>query len=394
MSASRNHYFFAVDPEGNQLPYVDELQQFKMESREVVVFRSMNGKQDAMSNDFTTPELPLYRTNAEEGDYELSMWISTGGSADAISVNQTYNEDPEMGRWIRTKDFRIALSLAIDRNEMNDSQFLGLGTPQNWVPHPETPYFPGSDTQMLDAVRDLDRAKLILDGLGLVDTDGDGFRNRLDGTGNLVLHFGTGNPGHVSRQFELTELMAKQLNEAGLEVTFRPEPHHRNARANTAYFSQNSTFYQANPWAVFWGECCVLRPGNRMAPLIGMWYQTGGTDGMSPDIVDETYQPLAPAGNYPADPSGKIMELQNMWDEGVQYGTYDPKRIKLGKDIFTILAEYKFHIGTVGFTSNFRGVMMNRKNFNNVPSLHIADMTGNHNETYAFTDGRDNLHHE
>jgi peptide/nickel transport system substrate-binding protein len=392
--ATRNHYFFGVDPEGNQLPYADEVTQIKMESREVAVFRSMSGNQDASAQVFTSPELPLYKANEEEGGYRIYLWVSTGGSDDAISINQTFNDDTEMGRWIRTKDFRIALSLALDRVKINDLVFLSLGTPQNWVAHPQTPYYPGMDVAMKDAVRDVARASQILDGLGLVDTDGDGFRNRLDGTGNLVLHFGTGAPGGTQRNFEITELMAEQLNEVGLAVTFRPEPHHRNARANTAYFSQNPTLYQANPWAVFWGECCVLRPGNRMAPLIGKWFQTGGTEGMSPDVADPTYLPLAPTGNFPADPSGKIRELQDTWNQGVAYATYDPRRIEMGKSIFTTLAEDKFHIGTVAFTSNFRGIMLNRTNFNNVPALHIADMTGEHNETYYFVDGRDNLHNE
>ena len=42
----RNHYFMGVDPEGNQLPYIDGQILIRTEDRTASVFRAMNGEND------------------------------------------------------------------------------------------------------------------------------------------------------------------------------------------------------------------------------------------------------------------------------------------------------------------------------------------------------------
>ena len=59
--------------------------------------------------------------------------------------NQTYKGDPEMGKLMANKDFRIALSHAINRDQIKESVFLGLGEARQGVPAPWHPYFPGDE---------------------------------------------------------------------------------------------------------------------------------------------------------------------------------------------------------------------------------------------------------
>ena len=103
----------------------------------------------------------------ESGDYSIYGWPSLGGADLGFHMNQTYNVDPEIGRLVRTKDFRIAFSHALDRNAINETAQLGLGVIQNRVPHPSTPYNPADDElTQLYMERDLDKANMLLDGIG------------------------------------------------------------------------------------------------------------------------------------------------------------------------------------------------------------------------------------
>ena len=128
---SANPYFFQVDPEGNQLPYVDGFMTIKVESREVGVFRSMAGETDAYAAIFQIQEIPLYRSNAEKGDFSIKIWPITGPQDVGYAVCQTCNQDPELGKWLRTRDFRTAISYAMDRDSINETLYLGFGTPKN-----------------------------------------------------------------------------------------------------------------------------------------------------------------------------------------------------------------------------------------------------------------------
>ena len=97
-----NPYWIAVDPDGNQLPYVDDILALGVESREVAVFRAIAGETDATTKTFHLGELPLYAYNMEEGDYSIYKWSNVGGMDLSLGLNQTWNEDPELGRWLRT----------------------------------------------------------------------------------------------------------------------------------------------------------------------------------------------------------------------------------------------------------------------------------------------------
>ena len=136
----RNPYFFQVDPAGNQLPYVDAFTKFKVESRDVAVFRTMAGETDAYTRAFQLGDLPLLQANAENGGYQVFLWPSTGGNDVGLHMNMTYNVDPEIGMWIRTPDFRKALSLGVNRSQINEVMFHGLGTD------------PGMDTSPRDSL--------------------------------------------------------------------------------------------------------------------------------------------------------------------------------------------------------------------------------------------------
>ena len=363
----------------------------------MAVFRGMGGESDATTVPYSVSELPLYQANMEKGDYSIYSWPALGGSDALFTVNQTYNDDPEIGRLMRTKEFRIALSLAIDRVAIHDTVFLGLGTPGNAVAHPSTKYFPGEKWVTLDTEFDPDRANAILDSLGLIDTDGDGIRNRagdLTGrSGNLELFMGVPVGGHVAdRLLDLARLVQERWSKVGIKLDWKQDERSYVAlRKNILYLGVSGGWGGANPWQGGSASMTPTESGSYLGPLIGEYFEYFGKRGMGPTGPDPAYLPLAPEGTYPADSTGKLLYMQNIWSEGRSYPDDHPRRIEIGRELYRTAAEEKHAFGIVGFSGNQWGTMITRNNFRNVPKHHAAATLGFFHETYYFEDGVDNF---
>ena len=385
----RNPYFFQVDPAGNQLPYVDAFTKLKVESRDVAVFRTMAGETDAYTRAFQLGDLPLLQANAENGGYQVFLWPSTGGNDIGLHMNMTYNVDPEIGKWIRTPDFRKALSLGINREQINEVMFHGLGTIQAWIPHPETPYYPGAQWASVDISYDPVTANKILDDLGLTAKDSEGYRTRADGTGPLELSIAFPN----DESAKIAPMIQQMWRDIGVKLTLdTTSVYYQIMRNDTGYMALHTDFsaYHADPWMIGWNRVTPVTTSAQIAAAIGLYFQTQGAEGMAPGS-NPAFMPAAPPNNYAADPSGNLMMLQDIYVKGRSLPRFSPERVELGKQIFQTNVEEKYTIGTIAFTATRRGVMVNRKNFRNVPELHIRDKYGFWTETYYFENGIGNF---
>ncbi len=385
----RNPYFFQVDPAGNQLPYVDAFTKIKVESRDVAVFRTMAGETDAYTRAFQLGDLPLLQANAENGGYQVFLWPSTGGNDVGLHMNMTYNTDPEIGKWIRTADFRKALSLGINREQINEVMFHGLGTIQAWIPHPETPYYPGAQWAGVDISHDPVTANRILDELGLTSKDSEGYRLRADGMGPLTLSIAFPN----DESAKIAPMVQQMWRDIGIKLALdSTSVYYQIMREDTGYMALHTDFsaYHADPWMIGWNRVTPVTTSAQIAAAIGLYFQTQGAEGMAPG-PNSAFMPAAPPNNYAADPSGNLMMLQNIYVEGRKLPRFSPERVELGKQIFQTNVEEKYTLGTIGFTATRRGVMVNRKNFRNVPELHIRDKYGFWTETYYFENGIGNF---
>ena len=109
----------------------------------------MNAETDWSRWNLLTSEMPLYLASSEKGDYSVLKHDSSDGSDTSMVVNQEFTVDSEIGHLLRTEDFRIAMSMGWNQVGMNQAVAAGLGTPQNMVPHPTTPYFPGEASRVI-----------------------------------------------------------------------------------------------------------------------------------------------------------------------------------------------------------------------------------------------------
>ncbi len=141
----RNPYYFAVDSEGNQLPYIDEVRFNFFADKEGLNLAAVSGEIDMQGRHINMSSYTVLKENEDTGNYRVVTWPSFGGSDAVLIFNQTYDANEELGELFRTKDFRIALSHAIDREAIKELAFFGLGEARQGVPAPFHPYYPGDE---------------------------------------------------------------------------------------------------------------------------------------------------------------------------------------------------------------------------------------------------------
>lgn len=388
-----NPFYMGVDPHGQQLPYINELDAPTVENREVAVFRIMKGEGDGPTGrGLQVGELPLYHQNMERGNFNVGGRRGISGSDNMTQINHSYVADPEIGRLLRTRDFRYALSMAIDRTSINETAFLGLGQPQNSVPHPRTPYYPGDQWRTFKAVpQDLAGAGKLMTKMGY-SKNSDGFYERLDGTGVLTLNWNArnerGNPGN-----QVATLTAKDWEKLGIAVKITEQAYNPAYASGEAYFSNpNYQHYDHSPWWVDWSAGWAMYGDRGPIPCAGQYYYTGGEEGCAPNggnaEFTDVYGSQAPAGAYAADIAGVITRQQELRTEGAAISFFDPRRKEIGVELFKTNIENMNHLNAVGFHPF--GIVIWRANLRNQPTCCV----GSYGDTsiHYFEDGRDNVH--
>ena len=142
-SMERNPYFWAVDTAGNQLPYIDRITMTLAENAEVANLRAIAGEYDIQERHMHLAKLPVFLENAKKGNYTVHLDPGLNGTDAAIHVGNSYEGDPEIAKLLRNKDFRHALALGIDRDQLNEAFWLGVGSPGSVAPAPGHHLQPG-----------------------------------------------------------------------------------------------------------------------------------------------------------------------------------------------------------------------------------------------------------
>ena len=212
---TRNPYYFKVDTEGNQLPYLDRINFAVLNEGSEMVLRAMNGEIDFQDRNINAlSQKPIYLENAEKGGFHLVDEIPASMNTMVLMFNQEAN-DTALRDIFRNRDFRVAMSHAIDRQEIIDAVYVGVGQPYQAAPRPESKYYDEEyATQYLEY--DPDTANAMLDAIGLDKRDGEGFRLRPDGK-RLSINvetFDTARPDWVDQ----LEIIKQQWVKVGVDL--------------------------------------------------------------------------------------------------------------------------------------------------------------------------------
>ena len=193
----RNPYYFKVDPEGNQLPYISTLKERFWGDQEGHLMLMMTGEIDYESWNVGIGNWPALKKNEEKSNFDLwiggDCWV---GYAD-YWLNETYDLDPELGEIFRDARFRQALSLAMDRDELVEKLGLGHGEPMQATAWKYSSYYK-EEWGKAYADYDVKRANALLDEMGLDKRDDEGFRTKLSGDSlTIVIECHAQNPFYV-----------------------------------------------------------------------------------------------------------------------------------------------------------------------------------------------------
>ena len=344
----RNPYYYVVDTAGNQLPYIDKVQLTLAENPEVINLRAIAGEFDFMERFMDLAKLPVFLENAERGGYRVRLDPGFNGADSQLYFNLAYTRDPEIRKWFQNVDFRRALSLGIDRGQLNDAFWLGLGVVSSTIPASIIPESPGEAYRLTWIALDPKKANAMLDAIGLSKKDKDGFRLRTDNGQRLRLQIDVAQtltptwPQQVEmivQQWKAIGIWADaKLFERSLFYT-----RVRNDDNQMSIFSNNGTeALYLLPSAVLPADPSSSQGGVGHAK----WYSSNGATGLKPE-------------------SAEMLSAYAMLREAVSLP--EAERNKKAQEIWKIAVDQVWSIGLVGQSPNYMGTRVVNLKLENVP---------------------------
>ncbi|MCF7889937.1 ABC transporter substrate-binding protein [Candidatus Bipolaricaulota bacterium] len=214
ITLTRNPHYYKVDPRGTQLPYLDRYRVVKVKDNDVEFVKFRSGE-----TDFLRPQIrdmPYLLSHRDEENWNLI----TGRGAQSAPLNAdflTFNwntQQEALNELFREPDFRRAVSLAIDAEEIVREVFNGFGQLQYGPISRLSPYHNSNMEDVLPARFSPETAREILDGLGFKDRDEDGIREL--NNGNPVRFSILVNQENRARN-QMAEIIAGDLQKIGLK---------------------------------------------------------------------------------------------------------------------------------------------------------------------------------
>lgn len=271
-----NPYYFKVDSSGQQLPYIDNVHE-RFLNADLQVLAVLNGEIDFKAQGPGLSDLPTYRENEQKGKYTVHLPAGSIGPSFAFNITHA---DPKLRAVYGDLRFRQAVSHAMNRAEMNEVMYFGLGVPSQALPSDLSFQKPEDRKYMIEY--DPDRANALLDEMGM-KRGADGFRTYPDGSPFTILW-------EYSGQFaspEFVKLMSDYLKAIGLNVNAKEltsEATRENAKAERSDINME--------WDVPYEPTLIANIGlytpyySDISPLFGVkwrqWHETKGAQGEEP----------------------------------------------------------------------------------------------------------------
>jgi len=344
----RNPYYYMTDTAGNQLPYIDHRDRILVESGEILVARTLAGEATHSSWFLPLADFPLLKQNEAQGNYTAMLATETRASEYGMCFNYTH-KDPVLKEMFNDIRWRKAMSHALNRDEINELQFLGIGVTRQPIMDPSASFYEEGIDQYYTE-HDPDLANDLLDEMGLQWDANKEWRLRPDGAPiTLQLNYYTGFSGGP----EISELIKGYWKVLGVDVRIKP--------MDRDFYQQ---FMQANDhdmgvWAIGGSSELYsrrnapirLRPPwhwPQSAPIGGTqwynWYESKGQEGEEPPEI--------------------IQRLYDLVDQWLAEARGTERYLELGREILQINAENVWLIGTIGLVP--RAVVLSN-DLRNVP---------------------------
>jgi peptide/nickel transport system substrate-binding protein len=364
----RNAYFHRVDANGLQLPYIDRWI-MGIAATKLIPAKVGTGDSDLQAHALAFNNATFLKESEKRNDYTLRLWRTARGSQIALFPN--LNTTDEAWRpLVRDPNFRRALSLAVDREDINDSVYFGMAIESNNTVLPASPLYDEKYTTKW-ATFDPDKANKLLDGMGLTKRNDDGIRLLPNGAPmELILE----SASEQGEQADVLQLIGESWYEIGIKL------HSRILQRETF---RNRVFSGATVMSAWSGlENGVpgphsspdeLAPTSQMQyhwPKWGQHYETGGKAGSPIDLTE----------------AKELSALNAAW----MRATSPEQKQGIWKEMLDIYCDQVFSIGTV--SGILQPVVVSNR-LRNVPEEGIYNWDpGSHfgiyrPDTFWFADG-------
>jgi peptide/nickel transport system substrate-binding protein len=344
----RNPYYWAVDTEGNQLPYLDYAEMERLQDIQTYHAKIVTGDFDYAVGNASVLNYAVYQASEQAGDYRVLRWSSGRGGENFFQVNMNYGSQ-EMQTLHQDPRYRQALSIAINREEMNQVLFFGAAVPRQMTVLSTSKYFKQEYADAW-AQYDVELANSMLDELGL--TWNDGQTQRLLPSGEPIAYDFDYFNGEGPKT-EILELISSYWRAVGIHVQGTPV-----TRQLLAPRIDNNE----EPMSMWHGDAST----DILLPVDPKWVT--GKDGDECSIAPLWNQYWETDGEIGEEPAEFYAEARNNWRQFAE--TLDPE---MAATILQSQADNVWSIGTCGDTP-WPFVVKNR--VGNVPETGIHTWDG------------------
>jgi peptide/nickel transport system substrate-binding protein len=339
---TRNPYFHRVDSKGRQLPYIDQVI-VNVAGAQIIPGKAGAGESDLQARYVHFSDYTFLKSGEARNNYDVRLWKTASGAHFALFPNLNAN-DPQWRKLFRDVRFRRALSLAINRYEINQVVYFGLTLEGNNTILPASPLY-RPEYRKKWANFDLKRANALLDSIGLTKRDDRGVRLLPDGRPMEII---VETAGEDTEQTDILQLIHDTWLSAGIKLYSRPSQ--REVLRNRIFTGETlisvwSGLLNGLPTAAASpGELAPTNQIHLQWPKWGQYYQTSGAVGETPDLPE----------------AKELMSLYQEWRQTVDR----TKRTRIWNRMLEIHAD---QIYTIGVIASVPQPVVIRRTLRNVP---------------------------
>ncbi len=338
----RNPFFHRVDDNGRQLPYIDQLI-INVVSKSLIPAKTGSGEADLQARYLRLDNFTFLKEGEARNNFTVRLWQKGTGAQIALYPNLNSSDDTWRAL-VRDVRFRRALSLAVDRAEINNVVYFGLGQESANTVLPTCPLFKPS-YQTSWAQFDIEQSNKLLDEMGLTERNNKGIRLMPDGR---PLEIVVQTAGESTEQTDVLELIHDTWLKVGLKIFTKPSQ--REVFRDRVFSGET----MMSVWSgVDNGLPTTSTSPNEFVPVAqdqlqwpkwGQYFETGGGAGETPDMPS----------------AQRLLELREDW----QRATNRDDREAAWSEILQIHSDQVFSVGVV--CGVMQPVVINNK-LRNVP---------------------------
>lgn len=320
-----NPHFHRVDPKGTQLPYIDEVV-MNVVSSEIIAAKTGTGESALQGRYLRFDNYAFLKKGAEDGNYKVLLWPSGKGSEMTLLPNLN-TKDEAFRKAFQDVRVRRAMSLAVNRSEINETIFFGLARESSNSVLPSSPLYSDKDAEAWSAF-DIDKANALLDEAGYDKKDSSGTRLLPDGRPFEVI---VETAGESSQETDILQLITDHWKSIGVKLFVKPSQRDILRKRVSSGEAMMSTWEglnrglatpEMNP-----EELAPVSSVQAQWPVWGLNYETNGKSGEAATLPEVA----------------KLSSLYNDWKHA---STRDAQE-KIWKDMLSIFTDQVYTIGIV-----------------------------------------------